>query len=75
MARTRKATGQELIAYRAFVSPRQREMNALYYNEDGQYQPLNNELAVRRAELQKEIDAYRFENRIVLRPCGVRILL
>ena len=75
MARTRKATEQELIAYRAFVSPRQREMNSLYYNEDGQYQPLGNELAVRRAGLQEEIDAYCFENRIALRPSGVRILL
>ena len=75
MARTRKATEQELIAYRAFVSPRQSEMNSLYYNEDGQYQPLSNELAVRRAELQKEIDVYCFENRIALRPSGVRILL
>lgn len=62
--KTRKATPAELKAYSEFTSPRMREiyflMNARNYVEAN---------AVRR-----EVDQYCFDNKIALRPAGMRIV-
>lgn len=62
--KTRKATEAEFQAYADYVAPRQREKGALCLK--GWYADA--------LVLQKEIDQYCFDNKIVLKRSGVHII-